>query len=1504
MQLGFFCIVVVYTPMHISELIDIFLQGTYSTPELQQKADEYQETFAEEGFRKSSWILEEITKLSQEHSLPLDKMGYISIGGADGSEIENILMNTPINYGVLLEYDTGASEKARLKGSKLSDIGKKLHVIQGDALSRIDEAFTHLKSNGCELVCVSAQAILHELPNRSASFRGFDHFTAKIFSGFETTILISREPCRPLELPPDVEVHISEVPAKKLEAFIKLVADHLRFSRNDTFIHPNGFVQLDSVLCVEVLHKVLRSQSLSELKYELGETLTSLNTEELQDYLVSICGPTNVHVNYLTTDGFIKAYKTAKVTIRDTSAKKNPLTIPKTHAKISAIRLSNIKEESSTQTIKPVSKKSASSNELLRDNVLSSNYLSKRLTQLTKQMSHRANLIQKATYDGEFNFKEILLSNGLYVKRELEKQILDEITKSPENYSLISIKGEPGFGKSSILWSLEKTLSENPNRITWLIDADDLINLFGVYKNGIFSNLSDFENLLINLNPYGQVTILIDTVDAVLNREKDSDLFCNLISDLKALSVIIILATRPLEAKILDFLEPTERVLSKYNELEFIEATESYSKAFLNDPTDQKTHSKQLNLAVAQGLPIKEVAYNPLALRMLYSVYAPLQINFQEINIVSLYRTYWQKKVETDSRSVIANTKKPQVNLTRAASILGVTLLAEGRQEISQSLALRYLEQSGELINTLEQLADRGVLTKNQMIAENRITFFHQTFFEHAAAVGILEHARGLGLEALFERYKKTDGNDFIAAILEKALVLSEFETHMISRLAIKIVCELLQTNNQYVTTGIYAFVHRTTYSDQIYQNVKSLFENSNKLAIENYLNLFDNITIEQRPQHYDLLKLALRIKSNRINEIILQKISHISQYNKEVAKQFLEDGEVIKLIGDTLESNSNGRKYYHESLSAISAEYPEWARSKYVELLGVAVGKSYGDSELEWILSAFAGDLPNELRLSTEEIETAIGPGDRKINDLNQRSLAKFLFQDMVLRNESHLDLFDLVSIQKHNSRIYYIRLMAVTEYLFQMSYTDLKSFLRKCYSVKNQFAFRNLALISWLNFLEITLNSAESSEVESAENLIFELLDGFEYKKLTAKHRFALILFQSSELLVSTADKFFKVDDSNAYEFWTNKSLMGSKLAQAYMGGNLQAKEVVAQILKSRKVTLKLANTLARQFGFYIQNSEAMIIGVQLASIGNDPDTQLKLLEQLEGDFSKKEKYFSELVPTYNMCSSKGDNYSRRRRARYERQFSKLGLKYRADHLEQQKHLKAAKDLVEREVRLDTYNYHLKNGDFEATSKEIDWLLSLTKNAEGTVKTNLIQSICTVLYKNPSLSPRYFDRLFEFATTPDSHASDLHPVSRVMYEAHEQKLFDVAHYCRLFFERAKNMSNKTVQGIYNRFAKLFLIVSRKAPDEWVISMVSKMAHVNHELGRILLPTLQTLPEGLFKIICDVILKSPKTPSATVRKVLDVKRRYETRHGIDEWTEIYDLCFNTERNENSRVDA
>ncbi|MDB4928222.1 MAG: desVI [Myxococcaceae bacterium] len=297
---------------------------------------QYQVGFAGEGERKSQYIIDHLQRQAAIGPLRLEQLGYLSIGGADGSEIEAVFASTAISRAVLLEHSQEAAAVARSKAVVLKRAGKELVVLQGDATATIDDCLVVLDGWRCEglisgLVC-SAQGVLHELSRRS---KGFDlHvFIGKLFRNpeWQTCAFYSREPCVPEGWPREVQIKLPALNNDLLVRFARYVRDRLSMEGDPQAI-ANGWVVMPSVLAIETLHKLVRNHSLARTGHELGEQLTEFDPLEVKKRLENSVAGMRVTVERVATIGFKNALEQHKVEYSSVDLK--PLSLPRTHSEI------------------------------------------------------------------------------------------------------------------------------------------------------------------------------------------------------------------------------------------------------------------------------------------------------------------------------------------------------------------------------------------------------------------------------------------------------------------------------------------------------------------------------------------------------------------------------------------------------------------------------------------------------------------------------------------------------------------------------------------------------------------------------------------------------------------------------------------------------------------------------------------------------------------------------------------------------------------------------------------------------------------------------------------------------------------------------------------------------------------------------------------------------------------------------------------------------------------
>jgi hypothetical protein len=272
--------------------------------------EQYHDDFRPSGQAKAKLALEIVTG----KGVDLSKCAYLSIGGSTGSEIIWMLDNSDLRLGVLLEFDTSVVPEVMAAVTRLSQKGKQLKFVPGDATQKADDCRRTIEQwhkNG-EINCVvcSAQAVFHELPKRSPNYH-LGSFLHKILHGWERTILICREPCKPDQWPSRVELAVRDLTPVVLEELANEIKRHLNI--NGAIRLVGEFVEMPAGLAVETLFKAFYHPY---LRHELEERVTSIDPATFTQEVEKQLGVSSVSLTRTNSVGFEKLYRAFGVRAR------------------------------------------------------------------------------------------------------------------------------------------------------------------------------------------------------------------------------------------------------------------------------------------------------------------------------------------------------------------------------------------------------------------------------------------------------------------------------------------------------------------------------------------------------------------------------------------------------------------------------------------------------------------------------------------------------------------------------------------------------------------------------------------------------------------------------------------------------------------------------------------------------------------------------------------------------------------------------------------------------------------------------------------------------------------------------------------------------------------------------------------------------------------------------------------------------------------------------------
>jgi hypothetical protein len=501
---------------------------------------------------------------------------------------------------------------------------------------------------------------------------------------------------------------------------------------------------------------------------------------------------------------------------------------------------------------------------------------------------------------------DIRLERNLYVVRTIEKDIhkfLDDCP--PDESSLLLIFGEAGSGKTSLLWHFFHSFSqpENASREPWFIKSSILytsIDHAGTPSASDFQlTLSELSAAAAEVNRQGkQAVILLDTVDLLLHSEKHREYIMVVLRTLEEYGCRIIAASRPQEANHLFSQADYKKLLGEYEGEELEKAIAAHVRCFYGraHARDMKEHIETILNAVSNGLQIREVCLNPLTLRMLFTLYAPQDIP-KEINTFELYCNYWEMRVVKDHRA--GSSYSTREDLGEVAAVLSLAMLAEGAPELRKMVQEQRFRQQMEISSQLEKLESRRIIQQSE---DKTIRFFHQTFFEHCAARGLLMKYRRQVILLLKNRTEANPNDLFVSPVMEQVLLLIENETQSLRKQGDGFLLYLLQSNHQLLKcSGLYVYVHRKETGHSLRAEVQHILSDSEYATVNHFLKLAPNMP--QVGHRFRILFQELDIAWSRdsmdARDIILELLERFSSRFPGYVEDFLKNHDILDFSPD-----------------------------------------------------------------------------------------------------------------------------------------------------------------------------------------------------------------------------------------------------------------------------------------------------------------------------------------------------------------------------------------------------------------------------------------------------------------------------------------------------------------------------------------------------------------------------------------------------------------------------
>jgi hypothetical protein len=564
----------------------------------------------------------------------------------------------------------------------------------------------------------------------------------------------------------------------------------------------------------------------------------------------------------------------------------------------------------------------------------------RRLRKLSGRLAVELDVSSSQPLDGD---QQHLLSAGLYVRRTQQDAILDLLR--PGGYDKpVLVHGVAGEGKSSLLWGLHEELKSNAVLEPYLLNSPWLTGIGGGTPA---VPVDELLHVAERARARDRVVVfLIDTVDLLLHDELHRQQILDLCETLAEPGAEVVLTSRPEEALTLPKALFRTVGLRPYDEVELPQAIDKHVAAFcpqsLTAGLDEKI--RLIVNSAARGLTVREIVLNPLKLRLLFELYQP-DFPSLEHDVSSLYEMYWERRVRTDQRGEVGIADGTDLSLP--AEHAAIALLAAGRTELGERLLLRsaasvamgrhgnrrdYQDVLADTKAGAAELARRGVLIRSGQT----IRYFHQTMFEYAAAVGLLDRDREQALTFLVDHLKAHPDDLFVGAVAEQALILA-LDDPLVASAAVAILDDMAASGAaslQRIALGVLA--HQPSRQE----TTERLLDSVDAAALRRYAQTVPTVAKADVAHQVAMLTRVWRY-GEPVRESVLEALERLSARNAAIVVSTVRELECVPVALSWKDAPARMVKLVARVLVAAAEADPTWARQQLLVLFDAMIADS-----------------------------------------------------------------------------------------------------------------------------------------------------------------------------------------------------------------------------------------------------------------------------------------------------------------------------------------------------------------------------------------------------------------------------------------------------------------------------------------------------------------------------------------------------------------------------------
>jgi hypothetical protein len=179
-------------------------------------------------------------------------------------------------------------------------------------------------------------------------------------------------------------------------------------------------------------------------------------------------------------------------------------------------------------------------------------------------------------------------------------------------------------------------------------------------------------------------------------------------------------------------------------------------------------------------------------------------------------------------------------------------------------------------------------------------------------------------MAALVERWTNYDGNLILGAVLERVLVLSEYELLPERSEAERIIGSLAGASGKAIE--VYVYVHRRSVPDLLLESVRSRVAEGDPLTIERLLAIGANAVRARRTALIETLGTVLKAESSRWLRRAMDLLLRFASPDLPDVGRTIREVDLGSILLKGADKYMHSRELYLHFLTLDAASDPEWS--------------------------------------------------------------------------------------------------------------------------------------------------------------------------------------------------------------------------------------------------------------------------------------------------------------------------------------------------------------------------------------------------------------------------------------------------------------------------------------------------------------------------------------------------------------------------------------------------